>query len=103
MTEIPSPSAMAWLKLRRAFIGRTGRLLADRVPHGFELQEARDLPWALDVGAAANDPLDVVGRELLELGRRAVGAAEIDRIHVHMRGERRCDVGTTARKNVDHT
>ena len=47
---------------------------ADRVPDGLQLEEAGDLPRALVVGRAADDALDVLGREPLELRDVAVGA-----------------------------
>ena len=62
-------------RLRGMFLAGAGlcpgaRLLPDRVPDGLELEEARDRPGALLVRGAVDDPLDVVGREPLELRRR---------------------------------
>ena len=49
------------------------------MPHGLQLQEALDLPRALAVHRSADDSLDVLGGEPLELARVAVGAAEVER------------------------
>ena len=54
-------------------------------------------PRALPVGRAADDALDVVGREPLELGGVAVGAGEVERVHVHVRGEDRRQLGACGR------
>src|SRR5438094_837320 len=61
-----------------------GCLATDRMPYGLHLQERGDLPWALPIGPAANDSLDVLCREPLELRRLAVGAGEVERVHVHV-------------------
>ena len=72
-----------------------------RVPDGLQLEEGGDLPRALRVGTAADDALDVVGREPLELGASPLGAGEVDRVHVHVRGEPRRELGAVAGEQVD--
>ena len=50
---------------------------------------------------AVDDALDVLGRELLELGREAVGAGDVDRVDVHVGGEPRRELGALAGEDVD--
>ena len=52
-------------------------------------------------GAPSDDPLDVVGRGALEVGAEAVGAGEVDRVDVHVRGEPRRELGAVAGEQVD--
>src|SRR5438094_4820106 len=75
--------------------------LADGVPDGLELEVARDLPGALDVGSAVDDAFDVFRGELFELRRLAVRAADIERVDVHVRGEYRRELSPEARQQVD--
>src|ERR1700745_3037311 len=92
MSEIPSPSEIAWLNLTGAV------LLTDRVPDGLELEERRDLPRALGVRLPVDDPLDVVCRGPLEVGRVAVGAREVEGVDVHVGGEPRGELAAPARE-----
>src|SRR5712692_3478566 len=96
--EIPSPSEIAWLSLRPPAIARdaTSPSRADRIPHGLQLEEGGDLPRALAVGGAANDAFDVLGGQLLELGREAVGAGDVEGVHVHVPGEPGGKLGAVA-------
>ena len=48
-------------------------------------------------GGAEHDALDVLGRGALEVGAEAVGAGQVDRVHVHVRGEPRRELGAVAR------
>src|SRR3954465_4152001 len=100
---MPSPSEMAWLKRRSPVTSRFWRIRsdADGVPDGLQLQEARDLPGALIVGGAADDTLDVVRGESPELGDLAVGAGDVERVHVHVRGEHRPELLAVAGEDVD--
>jgi hypothetical protein len=59
------------------------------VPDRLQLEERGDLPGALAVGVAEHDALDVAGRRALQVGDEAVGAGEVDCVHVHVRGEHR--------------
>ena len=74
---------------------------ADRVPDGLQLEEGGDLPRALLGRRAVDDALDVLGRELLELGREAVGAGDVDRVDVHVGREPRGELGALAGEDVD--
>src|SRR6185437_10780426 len=74
---------------------------ADRVPDGLELEEAGDLPRALVVGRAAHHALDVLGREPLELRDLAIGARDVDRVHIHVPGEPWRELLTQAGEDVD--
>src|SRR5262245_12028106 len=76
-------------------------LLPDRVPDGLELEERGDLPRALRVRLAVHDALDVVRRRALEVRRAAVGAREVERVHIHMRGKPRRKLPAPAGKEVD--
>src|SRR5436305_1690765 len=100
--EMPSPSAIAWLKLRCAFTsGDSRNSLPHRVPHRLQLEEGGDLPRALSVGAPADDALDVLCCEALELRPVTVGAAEVDRVDVHVGREHRAELRVVAREEVD--
>src|SRR5512132_2491005 len=70
---------------------------ADRVPDGLELEEGRDLPRALVVGRTADDALDVLGGQPLELGDVPVSASDVDRVHVHVPREPRRQLLVQAR------
>src|SRR5918995_2278132 len=100
ITEMPSPSAMAWLNRRSLLTGRK-YLLADWMPDGLELEEGLDLPGALRIRLTPHDPLHVLGRRALELRRVAVSAGQVERVHVHVRSEPRCKLGTVTGEQVD--
>src|SRR2546430_1617707 len=70
------------------------------VPDGLELEEAGDLPGALTVGGAVDDPLHVGGRRALELGDVAVGTRQVERVDVHVRREHRCELALQAGEDV---
>src|SRR5215204_2017934 len=95
-TEMPSPSEIAWLSLR-AFNSD-----ADRVPDRLQLEEVRDLVRALAVGPPAHNALYVLGSEPLELRQVAVGAADVERIHVHVPRQPRCELRAVAGDDVDN-
>src|SRR6266849_920182 len=57
----------------------------DRMPDGLQLEERGDVVRALRIGAAANDPLDVLRAELFQVRGVAVGPREIERGDVHVR------------------
>src|SRR5690242_20058575 len=71
------------------------------MPDGLELQESRDLPWALVIRSAMDDPLDVLRGKLFELLALPVGAGEIERVDVHVAGEPRCELLALAGQKVD--
>ena len=73
----------------------------DRVPDRLRLEEAVDLPRALRVGRRADDALDVLRREPHEVGRVAVRAGEVDRVHVHVPGEPGRELVARAGEDVD--
>src|SRR2546421_3436622 len=100
ITEIASPSEIAWLKRRGPATCRW-TLDADRVPDGLQLEERLDLPRALVVRLPVYDALDVVGGEPLQLGARAVGAREVERVDVHVAGEPGRQLLLVAREDVD--
>src|SRR5439155_15964508 len=80
----------------------SGSLATDRMPYGLHLPARGDLPGALSVGPAANHSLDVLRREALELRRLAVGAGEIERVHVHVPREPGGELALVAGEDVDH-
>src|SRR2546427_7508725 len=82
-TGAPASSA-ATAPVMRSMSRAIAALHPGGVPDGLELEERRDVVWALRVGATADDPLHVLRAELLELRSVAVGTGEIERGHVHV-------------------
>src|SRR5580765_5699934 len=74
---------------------------AYRMPDGFELEEGGDLPRALAVWGAVDDPLHVLRGELLELRSLAVGAREVEGVDVHVPREPGAQLLAVAGQEVD--
>ena len=67
-----------------------------RVPDSFQLQEAGDLPRALILGGASDDPFHVVGGQPLQLGHVPIRTGDVKRVHIHMRGQHRSELAVVA-------
>ena len=78
---------------------------ATQVPIGcqtvFSSRKAAISQGLCPVGGAVDDALDVLGGELLELGREPVGARHVDRVDVHVRGEPGRELGALPGEDVD--
>src|SRR4051794_36407571 len=73
---------------------------ADRMPDGLQLEERRDLPRALLVRGAVDDPLHVLCGQLLELLGLTVRTREVDRVDVHVPGKPGRELFPVAREEV---
>src|SRR6266566_4421734 len=79
---------------------------ADRVPDGLCLDERRE-PARARVGGPVDvawnvDAFDVVGGRLLQRGARpGVGAGQVDRVDVAVRGQPRRELGNSPGEQVD--
>src|SRR5262245_4821024 len=99
--EMPSPSEIAWLNFT-AEVSLLA-LLADRVPHGLELEEGGDLPRALSVGVAADDTLDVFSCRTLEVRRIAIRTRQVECVHVHVSCKPRSQLAAMSGQEIDNT
>ena len=70
------------------------------MPDGLELQERLDLGRALLVGGRANDPLDVLGGQPLELRGVSRDTRHIDRVDVHVPCEPGSELVSESREDV---
>ena len=84
-TEMPSPSEMAWREASHRGVVRVRRRSGARRSSA---RGTRPRARAI-VPRPCGHALDVVRREALELGAVAVRAGEVERVHVHVRGEHR--------------
>ena len=70
---------------RGSYCGRRRRHVPIGCQTVFSSRKAAISHGLCAVGGAVDDALDVLGGEPLELGREAVGAGDVDRVHVHVR------------------
>src|SRR6185369_10501693 len=73
---------------------------ADWVPNGLELEKGRYVPRRLSV-PVGDDALDVVRGKTLELLSLSLNSRQVERVHIHVRGEHRRELVLFPREDVD--